>query len=76
MEEKILDFRGRCNFPALIIEAKKLLKSLKPGDRVCILTFDPNSINDIKAFCKFTQNELVETEHENQEYKFIIRKLG
>ena len=75
MEEKILDFRGRCNFPALIIEAKKLLKSLESGDRICILTFDPNAINDINAFCRLTKNELVKTEHENEEYKFIIRKF-
>jgi TusA-related sulfurtransferase len=74
MEEKILDFRGRCNFPALIIDAKRLLKTLMPGDRICILTFDPNAINDIKAFCKFTKNELVGMDCKNKEYKIIIRK--
>ena len=66
--DKDLDARGlACPLP--ILRTKKALNEMKSGQILRILTTDPGSVRDFKAFAQQTGNELVETsESENKEY--------
>ena len=52
MTKKILlDVKGlRCPIP--VLRAEKIVKKLNTGDTLEVLTTDPKSIQDFKAFCK------------------------
>ena len=51
MLKKVLDVKGlRCPIP--VLKAEKIIKQLKTGDILEILTTDPKSINDFQAFCE------------------------
>ena len=54
MKKKILlDVKGlRCPIP--VLRAQKIIKKLNTGDILEVLTTDPKSIQDFKAFCKIT----------------------
>jgi len=53
MNKKILNVKGlRCPIP--VLKAEKVLKKLKTGDILEVLTTDPKSIEDFKAFCEVT----------------------
>ncbi|MBP9712565.1 MAG: sulfurtransferase TusA family protein [Sterolibacterium sp.] len=70
--DKDLDARGlACPLP--ILRTKKALNEMKSGQILRILTTDPGSVRDFKAFAQQTGNELVETsESENKEYEFFL----
>ena len=47
----LLDVKGlRCPIP--VLRAEKVLKKLRAGDILEVLTTDPKSIQDFKAFCE------------------------
>ena len=51
MNKKILNVKGlRCPIP--VLKAEKVLKKLKTGDILEVLTTDPQSIKDFHAFCE------------------------
>ena len=53
MTKVLLDVKGlRCPIP--VLRAQKIIKKLKTGDILKILTTDPKSIEDFKAFCEVT----------------------
>ena len=53
MVKKILDVKGlRCPIP--VLKAEKMLKNLKTGDILEVLTTDPQAIKDFHAFCEVT----------------------
>ena len=51
MNKKILNVKGlRCPIP--VLKAEKVLKKLKTGDILEVLTTDPQAIKDFHAFCE------------------------
>ena len=53
MGKKVLDVKGlRCPLP--VLKAEKIIKGLNAGDILEVLTTDPKSIQDFKAFCEVT----------------------
>jgi tRNA 2-thiouridine synthesizing protein A len=53
MTKKILNVKGlKCPIP--VLKAEKVLKKLKTGDILEVLTTDPQAIKDFRAFCEVT----------------------
>ena len=68
-----LDARN-INCPLPILRTKKALNGKETGEDLKILATDPGSVNDLKAFCQQTGNELISSESKKDEFIFIIRK--
>jgi tRNA 2-thiouridine synthesizing protein A len=56
--DREIDTRG-LNCPLPILRAKKALADLASGQVLKIVSTDPGSMRDFKAFCKQTGNELL-----------------
>ena len=51
MTKRILNVKGlKCPIP--VLKAEKMLKKLKTGDILEVLTTDPMAIKDFRAFCE------------------------
>lgn len=70
-----LDARG-LNCPLPILRAKKFIDDLTDGQIIKILATDPAAINDFISFCKQTGNELLESQEQNGEFMFTIKKFA
>ena len=68
-----VDARGK-NCPLPILEIRKVLKGMRTGEVVQMLTTDPGSLNDVEAFCNQTGNDLLSRETQDGEYIFMVRK--
>lgn len=68
-----LDARG-LNCPLPILRAKKSIAQLATGQVLKVTATDPGSVKDIEAFCKQTGNELMQTNDENGEFVFLLKK--
>ncbi len=73
MADQLLDAKG-LNCPLPILRTKKVLKDVAAGSTLEILATDPGSVADFEAFCRATGNELVESNVEDNIYRFVIRK--
>lgn len=62
------------NCPLPILKAKKMLKTLAPGEILEIRATDPGSVADFSAFCNQTGNELLSSTSEGDIYKFEIKR--
>lgn len=68
-----LDARGLpCPLPVLRI--REALERLEGGQTLYAVATDPDSLKDIRAFARITQNELLESWEEEGKYCFIVRK--
>jgi len=68
-----LDCRGlKCPLP--VIKTRKAIKELNSGALLRMISSDPGSINDIRAWAKRTGNKLLGEEHKQGEFVFIIAK--
>jgi tRNA 2-thiouridine synthesizing protein A len=56
--DREIDTRG-LNCPLPILRAKKALADLASGQVLKIVSTDPGSMRDFRAFCKQTGNELL-----------------
>ena len=75
MTEHVLDTKG-LNCPLPILKAKKALKDVPTGEVLQILATDPGAVADFEAFCRTTENELVEWNEADGVYSFLIRRSG
>jgi len=69
-----LDTRG-LNCPIPILRAKKTLNGMGIGDVLKIVSTDPGSVKDFKAFAAQTGNELLELSEVNGEFHFTVKKV-
>jgi tRNA 2-thiouridine synthesizing protein A len=74
MADMVLDAKGM-NCPLPILKTKKALQSLDTGKVLEVLSTDPGSVADFKAFCRQTGNELVESTQDGSVYRFLIKRL-
>lgn len=69
-----LDCKGlMCPMPT--VELTKRIRKMKVGDELELVSDDPNSKEDIPAWCKRTGNQLVGLEEADGIYTFHIKKL-
>ena len=73
MAEQTLNAEG-LNCPLPIIKAKKMLKTMAPGDVLNVRATDPGSVADFAAFCSQTGNELLSSGSEGDVYTFQIKR--
>jgi tRNA 2-thiouridine synthesizing protein A len=62
------------NCPLPILRSKKVLNGLNSGDILYVISTDSGSVKDFDAFCKQTDNELLESSEAEGKYHYYIRK--
>jgi len=71
--DKEIDTRG-LNCPLPILKAKKALADMHSGELLKVVSTDPGSLRDFKAFARQTGNELVDQATEGSEYVHLLRR--
>ena len=71
--DKEVDASG-LNCPLPILRCKKGLSELSTAQVLKIISTDPGSVKDFKAFCAQTGHELLQLDEVNHTYVFYIRK--
>lgn len=70
---KELDTRG-LNCPLPILKAKKALAEMESGQLLKVVSTDPGSLRDFKAFARQTGNELVDQSTEADEFIHVLKR--
>ena len=73
MADQELDVRG-LNCPLPILKTKKALNSMQSGQTIHVLSTDPGSVLDFKAFAAQTGNQLLESNETEGVYSFVLQK--
>ncbi|MDH4051805.1 MAG: sulfurtransferase TusA family protein [Rubrivivax sp.] len=71
--DKEIDTRG-LNCPLPILKAKKALADMDSGQVLKVVSTDPGSVRDFKAFARQTGNELVEQSDAGGEFVHLLRR--
>ena len=70
---KILDCSGlMCPMP--VVKTAKAMKEMALGDTLEMISTDPGSMPDMKAWANQTKHELLEAVAEGGKYRFLIKK--
>jgi tRNA 2-thiouridine synthesizing protein A len=71
--QDVLDLRGKgCPLPVLDIYYH--LKQLKSGGTLCILTSNPDSPRNFRAFCRQSGHVFVDARRQGEDVAIYIRK--
>ena len=68
-----VDARG-LNCPLPILRAKKALANIVSGDILKVISTDPGSMRDFKAFAKQTGNELIAQQTVGNEFIHYLKR--
>jgi TusA-related sulfurtransferase len=68
-----IDTRG-LNCPLPILKAKKALADMASGQLLKVVSTDPGSVRDFKAFARQTGNELVQQSDAGGEFVHLLRR--
>jgi tRNA 2-thiouridine synthesizing protein A len=68
-----LDASG-LNCPLPVLKARKALNGMSSGQQLHLIVTDPGANKDIPAFCKMTENPLLETNELDDKIHFVIEK--
>ena len=69
----VLDAKGlRCPLP--VLRARKAMKSVASGEMLEVHSTDPSSVQDFRAFCETTGDELLKVAEADGVYVFQIKK--
>jgi len=71
MATQTVDAKG-LSCPMPILNAKKAIRGLSPGDTLEVLATDPGSVADFEAFSRTTGNDLTESSEADGVYRFLI----
>ena len=71
--DRILDVKG-LNCPLPILRTKLLLGELAPGEILHVLTTDPHSVLDFRAYCVRTGHELLAVHEDGETFQFYLRR--
>ncbi len=75
MSDAFLDAKGlKCPIP--VLRARRAMKPLATGEVLEVQATDPTSVQDFRAFCETTGDELLESREDDGVYHFRIRKAG
>ena len=73
MATTTLDVKGLC-CPLPILRARRVVRNLKPGDILEVLTTDLTAPKDFEMFCKSSGYDFVECKDEDSFFTIVIRK--
>jgi tRNA 2-thiouridine synthesizing protein A len=62
------------NCPLPVLKARKALNSMTEGQKLQLIATDPGANKDIPAFCKMTNNSLIEMSEVDDKLYFLIEK--
>ncbi|WP_416885288.1 sulfurtransferase TusA [Marinospirillum sp.] len=72
--DQLLDTSGLyCPEPVMLLHQK--MAQLKDGEILLVVATDPATTRDIPKFCRFLQQQLLETE-EGEIFRYWIRKVS
>jgi tRNA 2-thiouridine synthesizing protein A len=60
--------------PMPILRCKKVLMRLNIGDVLYVISTDPDSVRDFEAFCRRSDNELVDSSESGGKFHYFVRK--
>ena len=60
--------------PMPVVKTSKAIKQLEVGDVLEMISTDPGSMPDMKAWASQTKHELLDAEETAGKFKFIIKK--
>jgi tRNA 2-thiouridine synthesizing protein A len=73
MGDTLLDVQGlTCPLP--VLKANKALRGLPPGARLTVLSTDPASVKDFRAYAQETGHALVAFSEEKGVFRFTLKK--
>ena len=70
---KTLDCSGM-SCPMPVIKTKKAIDEMEVGEILEMISTDPGAPPDMEAWTKQTQHDLLESHHEDEKFRFLIRK--
>ncbi|GAB4119488.1 MAG: sulfurtransferase TusA family protein [Rubrivivax sp.] len=70
---KEIDTRG-LNCPLPILKAKKALSEMASGETLKVISTDPGSVRDFKAFARQTGNELLDQQTLGGEFIHLLKR--
>ncbi len=59
--------------PLPVLKARKRLKSMRPGEVLCVFANDPAAVVDIPHFCAESGHQLLTTEDRSDATAYFIR---
>ena len=71
--QKELDTRG-LNCPLPILKAKKALSEMVSGETLKVVSTDPGSVRDFKAFARQTGNELLDQQTLGSDFVHVLKR--
>jgi tRNA 2-thiouridine synthesizing protein A len=71
--DREVDARG-LNCPLPILRTKKALNGMTSGQTIRVLTTEPGSVRDFRAFCRQSGNELVGEGERDGAFWFVLRR--
>lgn len=71
--DREVDARG-LNCPLPILRTKKALNGMTSGQTIRVLTTEPGSVRDFRAFCRQSGNELVGEGERGGAFWFVLRR--
>jgi tRNA 2-thiouridine synthesizing protein A len=71
--DKEVDASG-LNCPLPILRCKKGLSEIEATKILKVISTDPGSVKDFHAFCAQTGHELLQLDHDDNNYTFYIKK--
>lgn len=60
--------------PLPLLKAKQALNRMQSGEKLEVVATDPGSQRDFDAFCRQSGNILHCSEHDEQQYRYVIEK--
>ena len=69
----LLDVKG-LNCPMPLLKAKKALNGMEAGQHLKVIATDPGSERDFQTFSAQSGNELLEFEHDDGVFTYVLRK--
>ena len=70
---KTFDLKGlACPMP--VVKVSKGIKDVAVGEVIEAISTDPGSLTDIPAWARTTGNEIVKTEQDGNEIRFLIKR--
>ena len=71
--DKEIDTRG-LNCPLPILKAKKALSEMVSGETLKVVSTDPGSMRDFKAFARQTGNELLDQQTLGSDFVHVLKR--
>lgn len=72
-EVPLLDLSG-LNCPLPVLKTKAALARMRPGDRLQVLVTHPDSVREFEVLCRGGEVEMLDFEHSDQGYSYLLRK--